>query len=132
MEFLQSHQYADDPHGIPVPVTLRHGDRSVLFLAKVDTGAQYCVFQRQWGERLGLAIESGEPLTFGVATGDHFVAYGFELEFEVLGLKYLSVVYFAGPAGFARSVLGRNGWLSKSRLGLVDYDRTLLLSPYDS
>ena len=41
------------------------------------------------------------------------------------------MVYFAAPADFSRSVVGRSGWLQHFRLGLIDYDTMLLLSHYD-
>jgi len=28
--------------------------------------------------------------------------------------------------------LGRNGWLDRLRLGIIDYDRELYLAPYNS
>ncbi len=45
--------------GITIPVVLGHGAVTVHCDAKVDTGAQVCLFQREVGELLGLNIESG-------------------------------------------------------------------------
>jgi hypothetical protein len=39
-------------------------------------------------------------------------------------------VYFAADAAFSRNVLGRQGWIDRIRLGLVDYEGKLYLSDY--
>ncbi|MFN7930191.1 MAG: hypothetical protein U0Y68_20160 [Blastocatellia bacterium] len=82
------------------------------------------------GEQLGLQIESGVPETFGTAAGA-FLAYGHEVTLVVLGLDVIATVYFAADEHFTRNVLGRQGWLDRVRLGLVDYDGQLYLSRYD-
>ncbi|CAN5528157.1 hypothetical protein BH18ACI1_BH18ACI1_21340 [soil metagenome] len=55
--------------GITVPVKLSVGENEAFLGAKLDTGSTHCVFERKHGERLGLEIETGEPLYFGTATG---------------------------------------------------------------
>jgi hypothetical protein len=49
---------------------------------------------------------------------------------QTLGLEFDSVVYFAADYGLSRNLLGREGWLQKVRLGIVDYETTIYLSPY--
>ncbi len=39
---------------------------------------------------------------------------------------------FARYLGLPRNILGRQGWIRKFRLGLVNYECLLYLSPYDS
>ena len=51
------HSYAGDV-GITVPLALRVGKSSLRVLAKVDTGATVCIFQREHGEDLGLKVEA--------------------------------------------------------------------------
>jgi hypothetical protein len=41
------------------------------------------------------------------------------------------VVYFAANYGLRRNLLGREGWLSKVRLAIVDYDSEVFLSRYE-
>jgi hypothetical protein len=41
------------------------------------------------------------------------------------------MVYFAEDEESSRDVLGRNGWIRKFRLGVVDYDSLLYLGQYD-
>jgi len=51
LEFRQSYQYeSNDRNGIVIPVTLRLGDAQVNLDAKLDAGAEHCLFQRDYGE----------------------------------------------------------------------------------
>jgi hypothetical protein len=49
----------------------------------------------------------------------------------VLDVQVHAMVYFYEDASINRNVLGRNGWLNRVRLGLVDYDSLVYLSAYD-
>ena len=69
LEFSSLHSYDPGKSGISVPVTLRAGEASVSFNAKIDTGATYCIFQRLYGEHLGLDIERGHQQLIGTPTG---------------------------------------------------------------
>jgi hypothetical protein len=60
-----------------------------------------------------------------------FLTYAHEVNLVVLGIETTTTVYFAADESFSRNVLGRQGWLDRVRLGLVDYDGTLYLSAYD-
>lgn len=130
LRFATLHKYDLSESGITVLLTLLSGAESVTFEAKIDTGSSHCVFQRQLGEQLGFQIEQGIPETFGTAAGA-FLAYGHEVTLLVLGLETTATVYFAADEHFTRNVLGRQGWLDRVRLGLVDYDGQLYLSLYD-
>ncbi len=116
--------------GITVPVILQSNNRLVEIEAKIDTGAENCIFERRHGETLGLEIESGAEKIFSTVTAP-FVAYQHELTLNVLGVEIFSTVYFAKEESFTRNVLGRQGFLDRVKLGLIDYEGKLLLSAYD-
>ncbi len=115
--------------GITASVILSFGDEFVDFEAKIDTGSSYCVFERKHAERLNLDVESGEEIRISTATNS-FTAYGHELTISVLGIESYAKVYFAKEESFTRNVLGRQGWLDRVKLGLIDYEGKLLLSTY--
>ncbi|MCP9495160.1 MAG: hypothetical protein MSG64_11995 [Pyrinomonadaceae bacterium MAG19_C2-C3] len=133
LRFDKAHDYstAEARDGITVPVTLSTGQSKVDLTASVDTGASFCIFERGYGELLGLDIEAGQVETLGTATGT-FKAYGHVLTLLTLGLSFEVMIYFAGHEGFGRNVLGRRGWLDQVRLGVIEYDGKLYLSKYDS
>ncbi len=105
-------------------------DRAVSLLAKVDTGAANCIFQREYAEALGLTVEDGLSKRFSTATGT-FSAFGHNVKLSCFDLEFDSTVYFATQYEFPRNVLGLEGWLDRLRFGLVHYDRTVFLSHYD-
>lgn len=129
IEFDKTYSYNLYDVGITVSVNLFHAQKEVEFDAKIDTGATFCIFQRLHGELLDLPIESGILVEIGTATGS-FRAFGHEVEIEVLGIKFVSTVYFAESEYFDRNVLGRIGWLNKVKIGLIDEEGKLFLSKY--
>ena len=129
LSFEVLHEYDPRTDGITVPVVLGVGRRDLRIVAKVDTGAAVCVFEREHGEDLGLDIEAGQPLQIATASGS-FLAYGHDVSLSTFGFQFDVVAYFAFQYGFPRNVLGRRGWLEQVRLGIVDYDRKLYVSRY--
>jgi hypothetical protein len=123
-------QYDLSKVGITVPVLISAGGPVVNVEAKLDTGAVFCVFERLHGEQLGLDVESGSRQVIGTVTGS-FTGYGHEVLLSAFGLEFTATVFFAESESFSRSVLGRQGWLDRLRVGIVDYDGLLYLSHYD-
>ena len=74
-------------------------------------------------------MESGEPVHFITAAGD-FDAYAHDVVLSVLEIETHTRVCFAKEESFTRNVLGRQGWLDRVKLGLIDYEGKLLLSVY--
>lgn len=134
MTLLTFHRRYDyDPQardGITLPVQLAVGQRSVRLHAKLDTGASFCIFERAYGEQLGLSIEAGHPQVFRTANSQ-FHAYGHEVTITSFEFQFNSEVFFAAEDAIQRNVLGRNGWIQKFRLALIDYDSVLHLSDYN-
>ena len=129
LTFDLHYRYNDLRTGIEIPATLKLGHEVVFCQAKVDPGAQVCLFKRDLGETLGLEIESGYPIELDTL-GGALRAYGHAVTLHTLGLEFDSLVYFAADYGLPRNLLGREGWLQKVRFAVVDYDAVLYLSPY--
>ena len=123
------HEYNTLEVGIVVPTILKLGESSADLKAKVDTGAAFCIFERIHGLRLGLEIETGIPLRMMTATGQ-FDTFGHTINLSVLGIETEATVYFAAEESFFLNILGRQGWLDRVKLGLIDYEGKLLLSAY--
>src|ERR1700749_4226401 len=130
LSFRERLDYDAGQLGITVPVVLSLGYESVKVLAKVDTGAENCIFQREYGEELGIAIETGVPKQFRTATGS-FLTYGHEVTVSSTGYEFNAMVYFSFDYNFIRNVLGRQGWLEQMRLGIVHYDGQIYASRYN-
>ena len=132
LTFDEAHDYSNSGprEGIAVPVTLSAGDTAAHLTASINTGASFCIFERGYGELLGLDVEAGELVVLGTATGT-FKAYGHAVTLTTLGYSFDVVAYFAAHEGFGRNVLGRRGWLDHVRLGLVNYEGKMYLSRYE-
>ncbi|MGH9854502.1 MAG: hypothetical protein ACREBD_32055, partial [Blastocatellia bacterium] len=117
--------YSSIEEGITIPTVLILGNITASFQAKIDPGAQVCLFQREIGEELGIDIESGDRIRLGSLTGGSLIAFGHSVTLHTLGLEFDSVVYFAADYGLERNLLGRVGWLQKVRLAIIDYDWTV-------
>ena len=68
-------------------------------------------------------------MRFHTAAGN-FDAYAHEVGVSVLEIETFSRAFFAKEESFTRNVLGRQGWLDRVKLGLIDYEGKLLLSAY--
>lgn len=130
LTFDEIYSYDTRKTGITLPVLLIFGEFETRVEAKLDTGASHSIFARVHGENLGLEIESGESLNVGTITGN-FRAFGHELTVRFLDLEFYTKVYFAENENIRKSVLGRQGWLDRVKLGLIDYEGKLLLSAYE-
>ncbi len=128
IEFQNKEIYPSVKTGITINATLRYGNREQVCPAKVDTGAEFCLFNRTLGDSLAIDVESGYREKFSTLGGG-IVAYAHEIELETLGLRFQSYVYFAESYAVNRNLLGRQGWLQLVKLGLDDYRSELYLSP---
>lgn len=106
--------------GYTIPVTLRTAaDVFARSNAKLDTGSDYCVFQRVLAEDLGLNLEAGHRLRFATAAGN-FVAYGHEVMLTAATVTVHCMCYFFEDEAITKNVLVRNGWFNRFRFALDD------------
>jgi len=131
LNFEKAIFYDSGKLGITVDVTIQLSNLSVIFEAKIDTGAEACIFARSLGEQIGLEIENGERQRFDTVTGS-FVTFGHSVNLNVTDIEFDSYVFFAEDENFSRNVLGRFGWLNRVIIGINDYDGKLYLSRYES
>ncbi|MDQ3748421.1 MAG: retropepsin-like domain-containing protein [Acidobacteriota bacterium] len=131
LEFEKLVNYDSGKSGITVSVELRLGLESVTFEAKIDTGASFCIFAREYGEQLGIRIEEGFLRYFNTTTGS-FRAFSHGVTLRTEGFEFGSQVFFAADENFQTNVLGRHGWLDRVIIAINDYDGKLYLSRYES
>jgi len=130
LSFTRRETYNSLASGISLETTLRSAELFINCDAKIDTGAEVCLFQRAIGEALEIPIEDGLKKRLETLTGV-LTAFGHQVVLETLGLQLQTIVYFAASDEVRRNLLGRQGWLQLIRLGIVDYDSELYLSLYD-
>ena len=86
LSFRTRYAYEPSDRGVSVPVALSAGPEMVRLFAKIDTGADYCLFERGYAEALLLEVERGTSSDFSTAAGE-FHAYGHELTLAALGVE---------------------------------------------
>lgn len=123
--FLSKHFYDTTKTGITVPVELIHGSNVVQVDAKLDTGASFCIFERTYGEVLGLNIESSAPEIVSTANSTIQV-FGHWLTVIALDFQFEAMIYFAADESIRRNVLGRRGFIDQLRLCLIEPRRRSL------
>jgi hypothetical protein len=98
--------------------------------AKLDTGASFCIFERAYGEMLGLNVGKGTPTLVSTANST-FQAFGHWLTIRALGFQFDAMIYFAADESIRRSVLGRRGFIDQLRICLIEHDAELYVSKFD-
>ena len=64
LTFSRYHKYSDRGNAIMIPVTLALMNNSVELDAKLDTGAENCIFERTYADALGLSLEQERSVLF--------------------------------------------------------------------
>jgi hypothetical protein len=116
--------------GVCVEAILRYAGKTRHLVARIDTGAEFCVFAREIGEELGLDIERGTPQRLSTLNGE-ILAYGHRVGLEALGYEVEATIYFRSDYNQPRNLLGRRGWIDRFRLALIDHDEHIYISHYD-
>ncbi|HMY76255.1 MAG TPA: hypothetical protein PLQ88_30840, partial [Blastocatellia bacterium] len=129
LEFELRHRYLSR-EGIWIPATLVFGGKMVDCRAKMDPGAEFCVFRRDVADELKIEVEQGYPLMMD-SPGGQVETFGHEVVLRTFDYAFETMVYFASNPYFTRNLLGRNGWLNQVKLAVIDYEETLFISPYN-
>ena len=129
--FQEEFDYPESDVGISLEVKLHHGENVVTIKAKVDPGASVCLFMNEVGVTLGIPIETGIYQRLSGLTGS-LEAYGHEVILQIGDIQFPGLVYFAKYPGLERNLLGRQGCWRNLKLGVIDYDCKLFISPYDA
>lgn len=82
LSFNKSFIYDNKKKGISLPISLKLAGQ-IAFLEANDTGASCCIFERKYGEDLGIDIESGIEQKVETVTGI-FIAYGHDVTISTL------------------------------------------------
>jgi len=95
-----------------IPVKLIVDKNSIAYEALIDSGADFCIFDAEVGEYLGLDIKSGTREEFGGIVGTEKAEVFFHKVFlNVGGWNYETTVGFSyGISKFGFGILGQKGF----------------------
>lgn len=98
-----------------IPVRIRFRENSLKYAALIDSGADFCIFDAEIGEYLGIDISSGQKEEFGgIQEHKPSVAYFHKITLDIGGWDYPIVAGFSydiARRGYA--VLGQKGFFDK-------------------
>lgn len=110
-----------------IPIEIRRGSAFVFFEALIDSGADFCLFDCEIAEELGITnIASGEKIdSYGI--DDKIIAvYKHEVELCIDTFRYMTTVAFAErelPGNYG--ILGQRGFFSRFKV-VMDYQQNLI------
>ncbi len=80
----------------------------------IDSGADFCVFHAEIGEKLGLDVLKGDGLTFYGTSGQAQKAYFHNISFKIGGHLHNAYVGFSYEMkSLAYGILGQDGFFNK-------------------
>ncbi len=102
-----------------IPVTIKIGLKEQAFLMLVDSGADYCILDRDIASFLGLNITQGELIKTGGLSGTANVYYFDSVSLFVGGLEVQTKCGFINEnllGGKIAGVLGRHGFFDSFKV----------------
>lgn len=95
-----------------IPVTVVVGQRKLRYEALIDSGADFCIFDAEVGEYLGLNVRSGIREEFGgIQDFGGAVAYLHPVTLEIGGIAHTTIAGFSYDiAAHGTGLLGQKGF----------------------
>lgn len=95
-----------------IPIRVKLGDNSLRYTALIDSGADFCIFDAEIGEYLGMNITAGKKEEFGgIQNRGKAFAYFHRVIIEIGGWDYQIVAGFSYDiAKRGYGVLGQKGF----------------------
>ena len=95
-----------------IPIRLTHKDKTIKYDALIDSGADFCIFDAQIGEILGIDIKSGLEVGFGgIQNLRGSSAFVHDVSLIIGGWNYETAVGFSyDVAKHGFGILGQKGF----------------------
>ena len=94
-----------------IPIEIIYKDSVVPYEVLVDSGADFCIFDAEIGELLGIDITSGEPQGVGGITGVVETYFVHDVTIKVGGRTYsIKAGFLSNIAPLGYGVLGPRGF----------------------
>ncbi len=105
-----------------IPVKVIVGGKTVNYSALIDSGADFCIFDAEIGEYLGLDVKNGRREEFGgIQARGGAVAFLHDIVLEIGGFKYKTAIGFSYDiAKRGLGVLGQKGFFEYFKV-IFDY-----------
>lgn len=124
------YSYSDGTFLPIIPVKLR-GREWTEFLAFLDTGASYSIFQADVAEILGIKMEDGEEREVVIGDGDKLKVYLHKIEVALAGKEFLALIGFSKGLGTGLNILGRKDIFEQFTICFKEKEKAIEFTPTD-
>lgn len=94
-----------------IPIEIIYKNSSIHYEVLVDSGADFCIFDSQIGQLLGIDIQSGKKQEVGGITGTRENYYVHPVTIKVGGWSHMiEAGFLPNIAHFGYGVVGQNGF----------------------
>lgn len=95
-----------------IPIKIGFKDKTIGYAALIDSGADFCIFNAEIGEYLGIDVRSGKKESFGgIQEKGGAEAFLHEVSINIGGWNYKTVVSFSYDiAKWGFGILGQKGF----------------------
>ena len=105
------------------------GLNNLYYLCLVDSGAEFCCFHGEIGEKLGLDVKNGKIIKIRGVTGREFTAYFHKIKVKISGWEYEIETGFSYELGVPFGILGREGFFNLSQVCFYHLKKEIELKP---
>lgn len=116
---------------IPIEVYSQEVSTYLSYGAIVDSGAEYCMFDAQIGEAMGLVIEDGREADLKGPDGSGFKAYLHQVAYRVGGYTKSALIAFTHSMAPGTGILGREGFFSFFVVQIDHRNKKVRITPYE-
>lgn len=103
-----------------ISVSLKHKQRAIHYEALIDSGADFCIFPIEIGQRLGLNFENAKNIYFSGATGEPILGLVGRIFLQIGEITFNTKVVFADLYGKV-ALLGQYGFFDLCKIKF-DFD----------
>lgn len=116
-----------------INVKIKFNDKEINYYSLIDSGADYCIFNAEIGEAIGIDIKSGKTLEFEGVTGEKEMAYFHKVILFIGGWEkecYCGFSYNLKKMPYG--ILGQKGFFDLFKVSM-DYEKEQIeLKPKES
>lgn len=116
---------------IPLKVYSEEANTYLSYGGIVDSGAEYCMFDAQIGEAMGLVIEEGQEVTLKGPDGSAFKAYLHDVVYQVGDHQRSASIAFTYNMAPGTGILGREGFFNFFIVEIDHRNKKVRIRPYE-
>ena len=95
------------------------------FIAYIDSGASYSVFQPDIAKTLAIDLKAGKKIALTVGNGDKINVYLHKINIKFLDFNFTATIGFSPDLGIDTNLIGQKGFFEKFKICFNSKDKFL-------